>query len=103
MKPWLKPLLIVMLGNRIRNQGSGYGAAIFLDSAPPSTVMLTGLINPWLINRGCPLLLGIQTTFGGTTPLIMGRLFFHPGSTVSPMSSAYGPKPAGRVKISDLP
>ena len=34
-----------------------------------------GLINPWLINRGCPLLVGIQTTFGGNTPLIMGRVY----------------------------
>ena len=35
-----------------------------------------GLINPWLILRGgCPLLVGIQTTFGGNTPLIMGRVY----------------------------
>ena len=38
-----------------------------------------GLINPWLINRacnrGCPLLVGIQTTFGGNTPPIMGRVY----------------------------
>ena len=27
-----------------------------------------------LINRGCPFLVGIQTTFGGNTPLIMGRV-----------------------------
>ena len=33
-----------------------------------------GLITPWLINRGCPLLAGIQTTFGGNT-LIMGRVY----------------------------
>ena len=26
-------------------------------------------INPWLINRGCLLLVRIQTTFGGTPPI----------------------------------
>ena len=31
-----------------------------------------GLINPWLKKLGgCPLLVGIQTTFGGNTPLIL--------------------------------
>ena len=33
-----------------------------------------GLINRWLMNRGCPVLVGIQTTFGENTPLIMRRV-----------------------------
>ena len=39
-------------------------------------------VNPELIHRVCcPLLVGIQTTFGGNTPLIMGR-FTNPLSTL---------------------
>ena len=35
----------------------------------PRLVMLTPRsTNPWLINRGCLLLVRIQTTFGGTPP-----------------------------------
>ena len=34
-----------------------------------------GLINLWLINRGVSPLVGIQTTFGGNTPLIMGGVY----------------------------
>ena len=33
-----------------------------------------GSINPWLINRGCPLLSGFITV-GGNTPLVMGRVY----------------------------
>ena len=34
-----------------------------------------GLINPWLLLiGGCPLLVRIQTTFGGITPPIVGRV-----------------------------
>ena len=53
-----------------------------LDPPTNTANVNPGLINPWLINRGCPLSVGIQTTFGGNTPLLVGRvLLIDPGST----------------------
>ena len=40
--------------------------------------MQSNYVNPGLsriLIGGCPLLVGIQTTFGGNTPLIMGRVY----------------------------
>ena len=53
-----------------------------------------GLINPWLINRGGPLIVGIQTTVGGNTPLNSGTGCMKPGS---PLAGSNRTKPAASL------
>ena len=50
-----------------------------------------GLINPWLINRKVSPLVGMQTTFGGNTPLILGRVLL--GSWVNIIIACFWGKP----------
>ena len=68
-----------------QQKGFGVDVLLFAQLLPRKNVLLShtpnetcnvnpGLINRRLINKGCPLLVGIRTTFGGNTPLILGRV-----------------------------